>query len=129
VLNVGEQVKVPVAARPGWNDTGVDVVEGQELDFVSTGIWWDFFVPCGPGGHPSPSWHLLLRLVGPLRRAPTENWFALIGAVGPADQFLIGTGRRQRMPATGRLRCYANDVRRFYWNNWGSIQLTITRIT
>lgn len=32
------------------------------------------------------------------------------------------------MSNEGKLSCYANDVKGFYWNNSGQITLTITRI-
>jgi hypothetical protein len=63
---------------------------------------------------------------------PTERWFALIGRIDghPSTTFLIGTGRKPiLMPASGELICFANDVPGYYWNNLGTLQLTITRCT
>ncbi len=44
-----------------------------------------------------------------------------------------GSGPRSscgaNMPASGQLEFFANDVPGFYWNNFGSIQLEITRLS
>ena len=72
----------------------------------------------------------MLRLAERLRRAPSQQWFALIGAIDqdPSTQFLIGTGCDYRPPRSGKLTCFANDVLGFYWNNKGQLELTVERV-
>ena len=62
---------------------------------------------------------------------PAEKWFALVGAVGKdeARLFLIGENLEGwEAKGDGELMCFANDVPRAYFNNHGSITLTITRV-
>jgi hypothetical protein len=65
-----------------------------------------------------------------LRRAPREKWFALICAIdaAPRSRLLIGRSRTLRAASTGTLRCFANDTPGFYWNNAGSVELTVIRL-
>lgn len=41
--------------------------------------------------------------------------------------FLIGSAAAITPTRAGELRCYANDVPLMYWNNTGSVTLTIVR--
>jgi hypothetical protein len=53
----------------------------------------------------------------------------LIGAIGQEKEttFLIGTSHPWEVKADGTLNCFANDVPGFYFNNSGTVQLTVTR--
>jgi hypothetical protein len=62
---------------------------------------------------------------------PSKNWFALAGAIdNPINfPFVIGEGEKTvPMPATGELVLFANDANGFYWNNFGSLLVAITRL-
>lgn len=88
------------------------------------------------------------------RRVPTENWFSLICGIGqyviplteiqpghesevrwlPLDegaisQTLFNVGYQLTFQAlyNGQLICFANDAFTEYWNNVGSINITVTR--
>ncbi len=131
-LAIGESATKSIVARNTWNDTGIRLVAGQEYRFTAVGEWIDWYIRCGPEGYPSFTPLPLPFLARPLewlRRAPREQWFALIGAIdrNPQTQFRIGTQRTLIAPATGMLTCFANDIMFFYWNNIGSVDLTITR--
>ena len=66
-----------------------------------------------------------------MRRAKAAPFFSLTGQLGkgPADQaFLIGSALQWKAPKAGRLYCYTNDVKGFYWNNTGAMALVITRV-
>jgi hypothetical protein len=109
------------------------VTEGTSYRFlVPEGqTWTDWFISCGANGKPHSALSFIqerFRLTKPL---PDENWFALVGAVDRPQHkpFLIGTGAFAcPMPATGELILFANDARCFYWNNFGRIQVIVTRI-
>lgn len=88
------------------------------------------------------------------RRIPTANWLSLACAIGeyvrplvqvqpgeeasarwlPLDEaaleptlFSVGKSLHFKAPFTGQLICFANDAQTLYWNNRGSIQVTIVR--
>jgi hypothetical protein len=137
-LEVGEKITVEVVARRYWNDTGLRVTAGQRYQLTAHGTWIDFYIPCGADGYRTPRWlqsgplSLPTRIVDGLRRVPEGDWFVLAGAVRADEEceyFVGGSSREVRMPATGQLAFFANDVPGFYWNNLGSILLEVTRLS
>lgn len=137
-LEAGEKVTVDVIARRHWNNTGLHVTAGQRYQLAARGTWVDLYIPCGASGYQSPGWllrgplGLATRFMQGLRRVPEGNWFVLAGAVrapGDCQYFVAGSSREVRMPASGQLAFFANDVPGFYWNNLGSIRLEITRLS
>jgi hypothetical protein len=119
---------VTIAAREKWNDTGIDLAAGGRYRLAAAGEWIDWTLRSGPEGYPSPNG--LMRATERWRRAPREPWFALIGSIGrdPAALFPIGRGLEISAAKSGRLFCFANDVSFMYWNNSGSVELTVERI-
>jgi len=137
-LQVGEKATVDIVARRYWNDTGLYVTTGQRYRLTARGTWTDFYIPCAADGYKAPGWllqgplGLLTRTIQRLRRAPEGNWFVLAGAIraaGHYQYFVSGSSREVHMPASGHLEFFANDVPGFYWNNFGSIRLEITRLS
>lgn len=137
-LEVGEKFTIDIIARRYWNDAGLHVAAGQRYQLTARGTWVDLWYPCGADGYPTPGWQLrgplapLTRIVQGLRRVPEGDWFVLAGAVraaGDCQYFVAGSSREVRMPANGQLAFFANDVPGFYWNNLGSIQLEIIRLS
>jgi len=90
------------------------------------------------------------------RRLPTANWMSLACAIGefvrplvevepgreaeyrwiPLDEsvlqetiFDVGRHVQFRAIYTGQLICFANDAHSNYWNNYGDIQVTVTRVS
>lgn len=72
-----------------------------------------------------------------LRRCPEQPWYALVGATQEGDGrggnmhcFLIGKGEEDiKSVASGRLYIFANDsYKKTYDNNFGVVDLTVTRI-
>ena len=125
---------VQVHSRKIWNATGIEVAAGERYAFRAQGEWTDFTIDASPKGYatmeaPGLS-RKFLSFFEHARRMPGANWFALIGAIGQDETsaFLIGE-RREDWEATGNgeLMCFANDVRMAYFNNCGSVTLTITR--
>lgn len=127
-MQLHEEARAIVRARARWNRTGVLLVAGEVYDFVASGCWTDLVIPHGPAGDPSGSAYM--RLFERWRRVPTADWFTLIGAIDSQMQsaFVIGSRRRHTPQVTGQLTCFANDVSGFYWNNFGAIGLTVTRL-
>ena len=118
---------IQVVAREAWNDSGVDLIAGAVYDFIAAGIWNDASIPSTADGYSSTP---ILKLFEGLRRVPNASYFKLIGTIGKStrDPILIGTTLPSFSPdKSGRLYCFANDVRCMYWNNHGAIALTIVR--
>ena len=90
------------------------------------------------------------------RRDPTSNWMALMCSIGefvrpltvvapgaeaaarylPLDEsklqetiFHIGRSFDFRANNTGELICFANDAHTLYWNNYGQINVKVTRLS
>jgi hypothetical protein len=128
MLDVGECAQAPpIEAKEEWNDTGIELVSGHEYRFTSTGRWTDCWIECGTEGYDSPN--PILKAAEGLRRSPRSRWFALLGATNKdkRTQFEIGAERTLSAPASGTLTCFANDDALMYWNNSGSVQLSVKR--
>lgn len=128
LLGVGDQMTVSVRAHDLWTDTGLDVVDGGLYECSATGHWWDLVMRSGADGYESPRWNPSQVVTEGRRRVPAARWFALCGAVDrdETNAFVIGTHAQLRLTA-GRLTCFANDIRGFYWNNHGAVELEIRR--
>ncbi len=111
-----------------WNDCRVYLQHSGTYDFTTDDSKWrDASISCDANGYPSTTF---LRLFEKLRRIPNENYFKLIGAVdrSTSKPIVIGKSLTNFSPReSGQLFCFANDVAFMYWNNHGSIFLTITR--
>jgi hypothetical protein len=127
MLKVGEFVEATIEAKKKWNYTGIELVGGHEYVLTAAGQWTDGGTVCGADGYASPN--QMLTATEWLRRSPRSRWFALIGALdaNKHTQFEIGTARSMIMPASGILTCFANDVTWMYWNNSGSVHLSVIR--
>ena len=125
---------ITVPATEYWFRTGFQLAQGAgyEITVPLGQIWTDWWVKSGPGGGAS----LLQRPLRPFLRFgpdrdPRADFFTLIGTIGESLEhaFVIGDGPCHFQAAvTGELVCFANDLREFYWNNYGEMRLTIVRI-
>ena len=118
---------VSIDAKSLWVDTGILVEAGTTYQLRATGTWQDASIGTDAAGYASVN--AFQRLTERLRRMPRAPWFALIGAIDRRKdtQFVIGTACTFRAPASGRLTCFANDLRGFYFNNAGSVVLSIEK--
>jgi uncharacterized protein (DUF2235 family) len=126
-LESGASASFTIFASLKWNNTTLQVRTGQTYELAATGTWYDARQKSGPEGYTSKKW--LMRLFSSRRRRPKDDWFALIGAIGQEKEttFLIGTSHPWEVKADGTLNCFANDVPGFYFNNSGTVMLTVTR--
>jgi|ERR1700674_269295 len=128
-MRVGSSKIVRVPACSMWTSTGV-VVEQSELyrfESLPPDRWYDFFVSAPALGYDSIS-PIQARLEGK-RRVPSARWFALCASIEPSGvPFAINLGNDQPITHNGELGLFANDLSKAYWNNWGSLQVRVTRI-
>ena len=132
-LAIGESLLVNVLAKKPWNDTHLQVQAGETYDLhtLPDQLWEDDTVGVEADGKTNWFFQFYMTPFRPLRRAKQVPFFALAGQVGkgPANQaFLIGKALHWKVTTAGRLYCYANDVKGFYWNNTGAMALVITRV-
>jgi hypothetical protein len=116
---------VRIESRPTWVNTGIRLVAGTSYRLSASGQWKDASILTDANGYRSVN--AFQRLTERLRRQPDARWFTLIGAIDrrPETQFVIGSGCDYHATASGELTCFANDLRGFYFNNAGSITLTV----
>lgn len=123
-LNIGESIPVKVIARKRWNDSDLEVAAGETYEFTATGEWRDLSIKRDAGGYIKN----YMKIFEKWRRSPKDKWFALMGSINHDYDFLIGTGTKQTMNYHGSLSFYANDVKGFYWNNFGEVEVVVKRI-
>ena len=137
-LAVGDVASLDAYAREPWNWTSIFVARGEMYRFKANPAreWRDASISCSAAGY-SRFW---LAPFASFRRVPSARWFELCGAVGdagnpsisgvPANEtlFRIGPGCTWKSNADGYLYLFANDVNGFYFNNRGSVQVTVERL-
>lgn len=126
-MDIGDVRTMEIRSRRRWNRTGVEVQPGQEYLLTGYGRWRDLFDPSDPGGHDGSTW--IYRVADSRRRAPHLPWFSLVGALDrdTSTFFAIGLESTWSAPRAGEITCFANDVSFMYWNNSGSVSLSIER--
>lgn len=123
-LDIHQSKCIIVYSKEFWNETEIEIECGEEYEFVATGSWKDLVMKTDAEGYTS--WYM--SLYNKLKRSKENKWFALMGSLNKSDDFLIGKANQILFQKSGKLSCYANDVKGFYWNNFGEVSLTITRI-
>jgi hypothetical protein len=132
-LSVGDSAVVEIWARLRANHTRIFVKKGSKYSFVVPPgqIWTDWFVRTDARGYPHGPLPLIQEAFRSTKPLPNENWFLLIGAIDRPERapFCIGgTPVVRQMKSSGELVLLANDAKAFYWNNFGRLQVIITRV-
>ncbi|MEX2131116.1 MAG: DUF2235 domain-containing protein [Pseudohongiellaceae bacterium] len=140
-LTVGESVEAHAFAHKKFNHSGVLVEAGGKYKFEvkkkggRDQEWRDAGIVCTALGWNRKSvkkgWkEIAIQGMEPFRRYPQADWFHLIGSVGDDEHghFPVGKGCTQEITSTGELCLFANDLDRFYGNNFGKLIVTISRI-
>jgi len=127
---VNEQRTVRVRAHCFWNDSGLEVTKGEAYSVTASGVWWDLLFHGGATGYMAPGWSIFQKLLQSCRRLPKGRWFVLGAQVLAHDlqSTPVEVGASLPIVADGRLTFFANDVKGFYWNNWGALSVTIRRL-
>lgn len=129
-LATGESNTYRIESRPRWVHTDLTLTPDATYRMSATGLWVDKSerYTCGPDGYDSDKW--FLSLTEGCRSAPSQRWFALIGALDEHEksQFKIGENAEYRPRVGGELTCYANDIWFMRHNNSGHVMLTVERV-
>jgi hypothetical protein len=134
-LAVGESVgPLPVHSASYYNPTGVVLDRGATYEIAADETrWLDWHLASSADGREQPS--LAQLMVQWALRCKAGRWFQLIGAVGRSDDYLFPIGMHVRWTYAGQaddpapeLHLLANDAWFAYFNNHGSVNVTITRM-
>lgn len=106
-----------------WNATGVRLQAHCKYHIVASGHWTDFYITTDANGFERKH----LRPFNRFKRQPDASWFALMGSIDKTPPyFLVGTELHLGPGKAGELFLFANDMPAMYWNNRGSLSITIT---
>jgi len=136
-LDIGQSHTFTTRSRHLFNWSGIKLSEGGTYLFkVKEGdTWLDASIECDASGWKTESLtgikEAIVESFEKHRRHPEANWFELIGAEGDEDDVLIRIGKESTYEATTNheLWTFANDYKRKYGNNKGSIEVTATRLS
>ncbi|MCF2221509.1 hypothetical protein H9Q08_19775 [Chryseobacterium sp. PS-8] len=123
-LEINQPKSFIIQSEKYWNEIDVEIQEGEVYTFTAEGNWKDLLMETDADGYTN--WYM--SLYNCFKRSRKNKWFALLGSLNKREDFLIGKNNKILFQHSGRLFCYANDVKGFYWNNFGKISLSIMRI-
>jgi hypothetical protein len=130
-LASGQSVIAMICSRRKEQSTGLILAAGESYSIVPDARhrWVDFFIPCTSAGYVSPWTEWYMRGFECKKPLPYQPWLALIGRIGDvrSKPFLIGTNWARTADHGGELFLFANDAKGWYWNNFGTMPVTITR--
>lgn len=139
-LNVGESRDLFCNALRQHNHSGLAFEAGGKYLFsVPDGqTWTDLNIECGAEGWTRADIEegflkeAVIAASEFRRRSPQSNWFALVGAIGETDDEIFEVLEHTKTPyvprTSGEFCSFANDIRRFYSNNSGSLSFSVTRV-
>lgn len=128
-IEVGDEKELSIVAAEFYSADKIVVEPGQSYSvIVSEGATWkDWFVDTTAAGYFNP----LAKLWG--LRVRNAKCFALCGAINDDEAYLFAVEPdkpiKVDVPGATTLSFFANDTRRFYWNNSGSIAVKVKRIS
>jgi hypothetical protein len=126
-VTYGNSVTIKLFAKDFYSRDSFEVQAGMRYLLICDGnqTWNDWFVTSSPSGYNN----LLAKLFG--LRLKTAKCFCLCGVFDKIEgtSFRIGSSFHIEPQATTKiLSFYANDYKKAYWNNHGSIDITITSV-
>ena len=131
-MKINESASAIIDSNNFWNDTGIELKEECTYTLYADPpdqIWVDgakWPQRCTAEGYN----HVVLDMLSFLKRFRRAKWFCLIGAIDKDEstQFKIGIKLENYRPEkSGTLCCFANDARKHYFNNTGSMNIKIRR--
>lgn len=141
ILYKNQTTETVAFAHQHYNHTGIYLEQGATyaISVKKKGQkdqhWKDASIECDADGWDRDDVKLGLQEVAiagmePFRRVADADWFCLCGSIGTQDDdaFIIGKKKDIVAPKTGELCLFANDLNRFYGNNFGKLVVTIKRL-
>jgi len=143
-LTAGQSITLSIFACEPNNHTALMLEKGKAYQFMVAKTdenkdqqWFDATIACDANGWDRHDVSLGLKEIAiaamaPFKRFPEAKWFTLIGNIGTKDEdaFLIGSELAKfTAPKSGEFCAFANDLVRYYGNNSGKLQLTISCIS
>lgn len=122
-----------INAAVWWGNTGIVLEPNKRYLLKASGDWFDADIKASPKGWDLNSieeWKRpFFRDFAHLRPFDAgDRWFSLIGKIGEdGDIFEIGTECTLFADTGGDLFCTANDLPIAYWNNTGTLDLTVAQ--
>lgn len=135
-LEINESITITVDSEKLFNHTGI-LVEKSESYIITTApddTWTDGSITCDANG-----WHtddvtlgwkeIPIKIARKMRRVKDADWFTLCASVGRVDETAkaVGSAGQYDVTKDGELTFFANDLKSKIDNNFGSIDVTITR--
>ena len=125
----GNSFEVSASSASGTlTDCILDPHEWYSISVDPSEEWRDAWKRCGAAGW-EPWW---LRPFAFLKRNRSGKWLALIAAVEDWESFVVADGESGgiviQSGCEGNLRLYANDASFMYWNNSGTITVSIRQV-
>ncbi len=129
-LDEGEACLTIVAADEPENGAGLNVKAGEAYSVLvpEQQEWRDASIrhvaPCGKPGEG------VMVLFSPWKKVRDSQWFSLIAEIkggGESALYDICKGKEIKAAKSGRLAFYANDAWGMYWNNYGQIEVVVSR--
>ncbi len=124
-MEINEEITIPIESERHWGSKSIFVVANARYRFTPSGQWKDWKNTCGAEGYIKP----YLKITSSLLRHKNGLYFSLIASIDKRKNFEILEPIEKTMEQDGELFFYANDIFGFYWNNCGSLSLTIKRIS
>lgn len=125
-LQPGETIQLDIYAADIYSRNIVAVEPGQEYNvrYIPGRRWIDLMIPATAAGYKNP----LADMFG--QRLKGCNCFCLCATINHNDAcaFPIGLEHTFICTMTGSLSFFANDVPGYDWNNWGHINILVTRL-
>jgi hypothetical protein len=121
-----------------YNHTGIYFEKNTEYEISVKKInskeqkWKDASIECDADGWDRDDVKLGIQEIAiagmePFRRVSKADWFCLCGSIGDTDDTAFKIGKKKKIKAshTGELCLFANDLNRFYGNNFGKLTVTV----
>ena len=133
--------------------TGIELLPGRAYNITGSGTWTDWYIPASPAGYlssiasnlarmPNVRLFTLICCVGPCGNSTPPSGLTAVAQAGNCIQeaswlspatCLNGSASlllEVPTPVASRTQahCFANDIDFMYWNNYGSINLTVSLI-
>lgn len=141
LLDAGAKTTTVALAHQKFNRTGLFLKEGAKYEIsVEPGdakeqTWKDASIECDANGWNREGESLgikevLIAGMEFLRRVPDADWFCLCGSIGDTDDTAFRIGLKETITAScsGELCLFANDLDRFYGNNFGKLIVTVRNL-